>query len=78
MVSETNGGSPLDCVVCGLSLGSGVPGGQKYCQRCESYVTTKARVGSGAVVGGLILLGVGVVVGVATISVLKRVFGGDR
>ncbi|MDE1853847.1 MAG: hypothetical protein KGI38_08910 [Thaumarchaeota archaeon] len=73
-----SGASAVDCAVCGLSLGSGIPGGKKYCQRCSSYVITEARAGSGDFVGGLVLLGVGVFVGVAAISVLQRIFGDDR
>lgn len=72
-----NNSGLVDCAVCGLALGSGISGGKKYCQRCGSYVTTEVRAGSGNFVGGLVILGVGLLVGLAAVSVLRMVFGGD-
>ena len=70
--------APVDCAVCGLSLGSGIPGGSKYCGRCADYVRTKARAGSSDSLGGLIILGAAFFAGVLVVNFLQRVFGGSE
>lgn len=50
---------PLECAVCGFSLGTGFPG-QGYCTRCGEYAGTRAsRNDVGGVIGALALLGLG-------------------
>ena len=69
---------PVDSAVCGLFLGSGIPGGTKYCGRCANYVRTKAQTSSSDALGGLIILGAAFVVGVLVVNFLQGVFGGSE
>ncbi len=53
----------IDCAVCGFFLGSGIPGGSRYCARCKRSVLTEARAGNlGAVLGALAVVGLGLLV----------------
>lgn len=51
---------PVDCAICGLSLGAGIPGAMKYCEGCAKWVITEARQESSNAIGAL-LVGVGIV-----------------
>lgn len=49
-----------ECGLCGLSLGIGVPGGQRWCSECGRYVLAKAEGGdTAAVAGAVAAVGVG-------------------
>ena len=65
---------PIDCAVCGFDLGTGVPGGSKYCGRCEQYVLTKAKQGNPDALGGLVILGLAVVAGLAVVGFVASLF----
>lgn len=66
--------SPIDCAVCGFDLGTGLPGESKYCSRCERYVLTKAKQGSPDTLGGLVILGLAVVAGLAVAGFVASLF----
>ncbi len=68
---------PIDCGLCGIALGTGIPGGTKYCRRCADYVVTKARAGSSDALGGLIVLGAAFAVGAVAVAVLQGIFSGE-
>jgi hypothetical protein len=54
--------SPVDCGLCGLFLGAGVPGASTYCTRCAEYITAEAYEHDDSnALGALIALGVGIV-----------------
>lgn len=56
--------SEVECAACGFFLGSGIPGGRKFCDNCACWITTKARQGNGkAVAAGLGLLALGALAG---------------
>jgi hypothetical protein len=65
----------VECGLCGLSLGLGVPGGRKWCSECGNYVLAKAEHGdAGAVVGAAVAVGAGLLAAYA----LSRLFGNRR
>lgn len=65
----------VECGLCGLSLGLGVPGGRRWCAECGKYVIAKAEQGdAGAVIGAGIAIGIGL----ATAYALSRIFGNRR
>jgi hypothetical protein len=65
----------VECGLCGLSLGLGIPGSRKWCEDCEGYVLAKAEHGdAGAVVGAAIAVGAGLLAAYA----LSRMFGNRR
>lgn len=73
---------PVACGACGISLGSGISGGSKYCGRCARWVVTKAEGGSSDAIGGLIVLGAGIVVGAIAVAAVagfaRWLLGGDE
>jgi len=65
----------VECGLCGLSLGLGVPGGRTWCSECGKYVMAKAEHGDwDAVIGAGLAIGTGLVAA----YVLSRVFGQRR
>ncbi len=66
---------PVDCAICGFFLGSGFPGGTAFCSKCQDYVVTRARTSNlGAVLGALVVVGVGVGLGFLAMKLLNELF----
>ena len=64
---------PVECVECGLSLGTGLPGAMTPCARCGRWVAT--RRGSSNVGGALLVAGLAIGGGLLIAAVLRRIFG---
>lgn len=65
----------VECGLCGLSLGIGVPGGKRWCSECGHYVVAQVERGHGrAAAGAVAAVGVGLVAA----YVLSRLLGGRR
>jgi hypothetical protein len=61
----------IECGLCGLSLGLGLPGSRKWCRDCAKDVESRSRNGDGgALVGAAIAVGVGLLAAYA----LSRLF----
>jgi len=74
MVSEN-----LDCAVCGLHIGVGIPGSNVFCRRCGEMVIGRASAGdTGGIMKDLLGLAVGVGIGLVALGILTSIFGGNQ
>jgi hypothetical protein len=65
----------VECGLCGLSLGLGVPGARRWCSDCGRYVLENSVQGEGAaVLGGVAAL----VAGLAAAYLLRSLLAGRR
>lgn len=64
---------PIECTVCGLFLGTGLPGGGRFCRGCGCYVEARLKQKDyGGAATGLILLGAAALAGYAIVRSLRR------
>lgn len=69
----TSNSGPIECGLCGVSLGTGNVGGFVHCWKCGEYVVANARRGSSDAIGGLLAIGIGL----AFVAIIAAVFSGD-
>ncbi len=58
--------APIACAACGFALGTGIPGGTAWCNRCGAFVYTRAlqQDWSGLFLG-LFAIGIGILLAIA-------------
>lgn len=62
----------VECGLCGLTLGLGIPGKRRWCSECGEYVVSKAEQADfGSALGAGIAVGVGLVAAYALIRAIS-------